>query len=170
MILRKLIMLVGATLLAAYAALMLFDIEPLDRRPGTKISGTEMPLPSDLSFAQAFNEVTLETQPWWGIPFSVTTVVTRAGDHLYVPSLYDSPQDFPGTKFWNKVVAANPEVRVRFGQKIHLFNIYPVTDAVEYSQVFTALGNKYPFWREQIQLDDRAPRFALLRLESRSTQ
>ena len=65
------------------------------------------------------------------------------------------------------MVAANPEVRLRVEQSIYELNIAPVLDPVEFDRVFAALGEKYPFWREQIELDGRGPRFALLKLRPR---
>ncbi len=102
-----------------------------------------------------------------GIPFSVTVVVARDGDRIYVPSLYDSAQPFPGSKYWNHVVAENPNVRLRVDETLYPLTISPVTDAAEFRDAFTALGRKYPFWREQMTLDDSQPRFALLRLRPR---
>ena len=70
---------VVAIALLAYAYLAFVGIEPKDRRPGTKLSGTTAVLPQDLAFVDNKMEVTLETQPWYGIPFSVTTVIVRHG-------------------------------------------------------------------------------------------
>ncbi len=156
-----------AILVAAYAYLAFVGVEPADRRPGTLLAGTEQPLPMDLSFLDAAMEVELETRPWFGIPFSVTVVVARDENAIYVPSLYDAAQPFPGTKYWNHVVAANPNVRLRVEETLYPLSITPVMDQTEFRAAFAALGRKYPFWREQMTLDDSQPRFALLRLQPR---
>ncbi len=156
------------TILAlVYAWLAFIGIEPADRRPGTLLAGTEQPLPTDLSFLDTAMEVELETRPWFGIPFSVTVVVARDADEIYVPSLYDTAQPFPGTKYWNHVVAANPNVRLRVDEMLYPLTITPVTNEAEFRDAFAALGRKYPFWREQMTLDGSQPRFALLRLQPR---
>ena len=156
-------------LVIVYAGLALVGIEPQDRRPGTLIQGIEAPLPQDVSFVDPVPEVTLETQPWYGIPLSVTVVAVSHAGHIYVPSLYDAPMPFPGTKYWNQVVQSNPNVRLRVEGNIYPLQIAPVTDDAEFKAVFAALGNKFPFWREQIELKGTTPRFALLRLSPRET-
>ncbi|MEM7077498.1 MAG: hypothetical protein AAF513_02615 [Pseudomonadota bacterium] len=165
---RKFAIALGLTLLGTYSYLAWIGVPPKDQRPGTRLAGLAAPLPSDLSFTNDLQEVYLQTHPWYGIPFSVTTVIVHHGGHLYIPSLYDSPQAFPGTKYWNRVVAANPEVRLLAGERIFDLTIAPVLDETEFNAVFNALGRKFPFWREQIELDGRLPRFALLRLTART--
>ena len=150
-----------------YSYLAFIGVEPKDRRPGTLLSGTPATLPLDVSFVDDVAEITLETLPWYGIPFSVTTVVVSYNGGIYVPSLYDSPQAFPGTKYWNKVVARNSDVRLRVGSNIYELSATPVLDDQEFRGVFEALGKKFPYWREQIALDGRLPRFALIRLSPR---
>ena len=164
---KKILIISGLLLIVGYLYLAFVGIEPKDRRPGTLLSGTVAILPQDVSFVDEVDEITLETQPWYGIPFSVTAVVVSHNGAIYVPSLYDSPQTFPGTKYWNKVVARNSDVRLRVGEDIFELAAAPVIDDEEFQAVFDALGRKFPFWREQIELDGRLPRFALIRLSPR---
>ncbi len=165
----KKVLLFSVTLLASvYLYLAYIGIEPQDRRPGTLISGEVRALPGDLSFVADAQKVTLETQPWYGIPFSVTVVAVAHEGRIYVPSIYESPQRFPGSKYWNHVVAKNPQVRLRVGQDIYPLRIEPVHDTAEFAAAYAALGRKYAFWREQMPLDPELPRFALLRLERRT--
>ena len=154
-------------LVVVYLYLAFVGIEPKDRRPGTLLSGTPAILPHDVSFVDDVAEITLETLPWYGIPFSVTAVVVSYNGAIYVPSLYDSPQAFPGTKYWNKVVSRNSDVRLRVGESVYELAAAPVLDDQEFRAVFEALGRKFPYWREQIELDGRLPRFALIRLSPR---
>ncbi len=41
---------------------------------------------SDWSFSDEFTEVFVQTNPWYGIPFSVTVVAAYTGDRKYVPT------------------------------------------------------------------------------------
>lgn len=150
-----------------YAAFV--GIEPKDRRAGTRLSGDAVALPESWTFLQdpAIAEVHLETQPWFGVPFSVTTVITEAGGNPYLPSLYDDVMVFPGSKYWNKVVAANPQVRLRVAGSLYEMAIYPVTDPVEFERAFRALGKKYPFWAKKVAANETQHQFALLRLQPR---
>lgn len=165
--------LIGAllVLLAAWVYLAFVGIEPQDRRPGTRLSGQSATMPADWSFlnADSATEVHLETYPWYGVPFSVTTVIAVGADGVaYVPSLYGDVMEFPGTKFWNKAVQANPNVRLRADGKLYELAIYPITDSAEFARAFAALGSKYPFWAEKLAQNDTPYTFALLRLAPRS--
>ena len=71
--------------------------EPKDRCPGLWLSGEVSALPEDLSFIADHPEIFVETRPWYGIPFSVTTVIGTRNGRLYVPSIYDEELPFPGT-------------------------------------------------------------------------
>jgi len=145
-------------------------IEPKDRRPGTRLAGEPAAIPQDWSTTESVDEVHLETHPWYGIPFSVTTVIARSGDALYVPSLYDEAAEFPGTKFWNRVVLADPMIRLRVGEKLYELRIDNVTTEAEFLEGVRALAQKYGFWQQQ--LAELAPagerKFTILRLRPRA--
>ena len=146
-------------------------IEPKDRRPGTRLAGELTAIPQDWSVTEAVDEVHLETHPWYGIPFSVTTVIARSGNALYVPSLYDEVAEFPGTKFWNRVVLADPNVRLRMAGKLYELRIDNAATEAEFIEGVNALAEKYGFWRQQ--LAELAPagerKFTILRLRPRDT-
>jgi hypothetical protein len=111
------------------------------------------------------NEVQLETHPWYGIPFSVTVVIVNDRGTLYVPSLYDEAMDFPGTKYWNKVVERNPGVRLRVGTSLYEMSIHPVVDDAGFAAALAAFGRKSSFWQDKIDAGETPRQFALLRLE-----
>lgn len=142
-------------------------VEPVDRRPGTRLAGDVVAMPTDWSFTDSVMEVHLETYPWYGIPFSVTTVLARDGDALFVPSLYDGVMEFPGSKFWNKVVVGNSDVRLRVGDQLFEMTIAPITNPQEFERAFVALGEKYPFWAKMDLPPEPERTFALLRLRPR---
>ena len=156
-------------LLVVWSFLAFVGVEPKDRRPGTRLTGELSALPASWSFLQdeAIAEVHVETHPWYGIPFSVTTVIAEDGGNPYLPSLYTAAMEFPGSKYWNKVVAADPRVRLRVNDSIYEMTIYPVTDPAEFYRAFAALGAKYPFWAQKLETDEAPYKFALLRLQPR---
>jgi len=164
---KALIALISALLITGLL-LATLGLEPQDRRPGTRLDGVVTPLPTDFSFTDAAPEVHLETYPWFGIPFSVTTVIASDGPVAYVPSIYASQTTFPGTKYWNKVVQADPRVRLRVNGKLYETQITPITDPAEFDRAFLTLASKYPFWQTALEDREKRPHMALLRLAARS--
>ncbi len=153
-------------LIMAVLVLGVVGIEPKDRRPGTRLAGELTAIPADWSMLADFNEVQLETHPWYGIPFSVTVVIVNDRGVLYVPSIYAAALPFPGTKYWNKVVERNPLVRLRVGTSLYEMSIRPVLDAAEDETALAAFGRNSSFWQEKIDAGEIPRKFALLRLES----
>ena len=158
-----------AVFVAVYGYLRFVGVEPQDRRPGTRLSGVAAAIPADLSTLALAPEVHLQTHPWYGIPFSVTTVIAHRDGRLYVPSLYESAQPFPGSKYWNAVVARNPQLKLRVDGKLYDFEIYPISEQDEFDRAFAALGQKYPFWAQQVAVRQSEAKYALLRLEPSGT-
>ena len=89
--------------LAALLVVFAFGcMDPKDRRPGLSLSGEVVNEPiNDWSFADEIQQIYLETQTWYLIPHSVTTVCAGLGEKLYVPSIYygaESGQISTGTR------------------------------------------------------------------------
>ncbi len=165
--LRALLAVIGVALVAALL-LATVGLEPQDRRPGTRLDGELVPLPASWTFTETATEVHLETYPWFGIPFSITTVIASHGDDAYIPSIYSEPGQFPGTKFWNKVVQRNPNVRLRVNGKLYEAQIHPITDPAEFDRAFLALAGNHPFWQQALENRDKRPYMALLRISRRT--
>jgi len=152
-----------AALLGGLGYAKWIGIEPQDRRPGTLLSGEVSDLPRDWRMVDTAGEVQVETHPWWGIPYSVTVVLARDGDDLFTPSIYSEPAAFPGTKLWNRIIADNPNVRLRVGKRLYALRLAPVQSEAEHERGLAALARKYPFWKE-VQTDPRrVPGFVILR-------
>ena len=67
-----------AALLVAYASSCM---DPKDRRPGLGLSGDVVNEPiNDWSFSDEYQQIYLETQTWYLIPHSVTTVCAGLGE------------------------------------------------------------------------------------------
>lgn len=154
-------------LVFAVAIFLLLGCEPQDRRPGLWLSGEVASTPPDWNFTNEHMEIFVETRPWWGIPHSVTTVVATSNGELFVPSIYDEPVEFPGTKLWNKNVAADPNVRLKIGEKIYELRAHHVEDAEEFMIGFQALADKYPFWQQVLEDEAKRPPFVVIRMDPR---
>lgn len=139
--------------------------EPADRTPGMWLSGeVEASVIDDWAFSKDYMEVQLETHPWYGIPFSVTVVVAAKGEKLFVPSIYSEVADFPGSKYWNGVIAKNPEVLIRIGDKLYPRSAHLITNEVDFEEAFQALADKYDYWRAIKDGSAKRPPFILIQL------
>ncbi|MFT7686595.1 MAG: hypothetical protein ACI9FB_001941 [Candidatus Azotimanducaceae bacterium] len=149
-------------------ALMIFVIsacEPADRTPGMWLSGDLVnDAVSDWTFSNDYMEVQLETHPWYGIPFSVTVVAATTGDKLFVPSIYSAPAEFPGGKYWNGVIDKNPEVLIRIGDQLYPRSAQLIRDEVLFEEAFSALADKYDYWRAVKEGSAERPPFVLIQL------
>jgi hypothetical protein len=154
-------------IIGALALTLLMGCEPQDRRPGTWTSGDIVDEKiTDWSFSNEAQEVFIQTSPWYGIPHSVTTVLATRNQKLYVPSIYFDPNTpFPEGKYWNRIIADNPEVLVKIGGKRYPRRVVQVTDAKEFESGFLALAKKYPFWQEQYDNPEDRVTFYVLRLD-----
>ncbi|MGD8416718.1 MAG: hypothetical protein PVH91_06640 [Pseudomonadales bacterium] len=155
---------------AALIALLLLAAacEPKDRRPGLWLSGEVVkPPPTDWSFVADYPEIFVETHPWYGIPFSVTTVIGIRNGKLYVPSIYSRELPFPGDKYWNSIIADNPDVRLKIGDRLYEMTATPVQDLEEYREGVRALADKYEGWARWLNDEDSAPPFAIIRMDPR---
>ena len=147
------------------AVLLLAGCEPKDRRPGTWLGGEEHAGPvTDWSFVNDVREVYLETRPWYGVPFSVTVVIASSNGKVFVPSIYEDEDEFPGSKYWNHVIADDPSVRVKVGDTLYRMNAYPAESEAEFQEGLAALADKYSFWQDVQGDNPNGIRHAIIRL------
>jgi len=155
-----------AALLVAYAS---GCMDPKDRRPGLGLSGEVVNEPiNDWSFSDEYQQIYLETQTWYLIPHSVTTVCAGFGEKLYVPSIYYGGGEWPD-KYWNSNVSSDPRVRLEMGGKIYEREAVVVEDAVEFQTALQALATKYSFWQEMLaKPESERPDMSVVRMDPRS--
>lgn len=154
-------------IIALMAFSLLVACEPQDRTPGMWLSGELVETKVvDWTFTDEFTEIFIQTNPWYGIPFSVTVVVASVGDRIYVPSIYAEPAEFPGSKYWNSVIADNPDVVLKMGDKLYPRRARLVTDKAEFEVAYEALAAKYGFWREGKNNPDNGPPFVLISMDN----
>lgn len=150
------------------AIFLLAACEPQDRTPGMWLSGELVETKiTNWSFSEEFTEIFVQTDPWYGIPFSVTVVVASAENKVYVPSIYAEPADFPGNKYWNGIINDNPNVILKMGNKLYPRRARLVTDEAEFEIAYEALAAKYAFWRESKNNPAKRPPFVLISMDDR---
>lgn len=146
-------------------------VDPQDRRAGLRLSGEIVSEAIyDWSFSDEFQEIYLETQTWYGIPHSVTTVCAGLGEKLYIPTIYFEGGEWPD-KVWNSNVDSDSRVRLEMGDKIYEREAVVVEDPAEVQVALQALAAKYPFWQELLSKpESERPDMAMLRMDPRSSE
>ena len=92
----------------------------------------------DVSHPERGNTIMLETQTWYGIPYSVTILPTPRGDKMYIGgSARDArlARVFPDYKQWWANVENDPRVRLKIDGKIYEMTAALVHDPVEFAEV-----------------------------------
>lgn len=112
------------------------DVPGPGNYPGLWLSGEQVDTKvTDWSFADQYKTDKVETRTWYGIPHSVTTSHILKGDKLYLTSLFRPNVPFPDGKAWVKNIAADPHVRLKFGEKLYPVTLTHVTDEQEIAAV-----------------------------------
>ncbi len=133
---RKIIVTSVVLVAALYLLARFVPVEPIDRRPGLGLVGPVADArTADWSFLEGLTEIEVETQSSIGIPHSVTTVLWRDGNDLYIPCKACD------TKRWPKNVAADPEVRIRVRGIVYPMQMERITDQAERDRL---LGASFP--------------------------
>ncbi|MGE3576844.1 MAG: hypothetical protein AB7I25_00180 [Vicinamibacterales bacterium] len=128
---------------------------------GFSLSGEEVTTPvTDWSFASRPAGVTIQINPWWGIPYTVKTSIVAGADgkKIYLVSDYFAPpaggEDlrgrFPEARGWNRHILRDPRIRVQIADKgVYNFLVYPLTDREEIESVRRVFLQMVPSVREQ---------------------
>lgn len=113
--------------------------------PGLWLSGEVVKEPIDnwdwvldVAHPERGNTIMLETQTWYGIPYSVTILPTPRGDKMYIGgSARDArlARVFPDYKQWWANVENDPRVRLKIDGKIYEMTAALVHDPVELAEV-----------------------------------
>jgi len=111
---KKVLIIVVTTIALIYAVAVAVPIDPEERRPGTRLGGTLVDeINPDWSFVENRQQVYVQTNTWYLIPHSVTTISFVAGDALYIPC------GWCDGKRWPENVAADPRVTVKIGENLY---------------------------------------------------
>lgn len=111
---KKILIIIVSTVALLYAVALAVPIDPEERRPGTRLGGTLVDEANpDWSFVENRQQVYVQTNTWYFIPHSVTTISFVADDELYIPCGWCEG------KQWPKNVAADPRVTVKIGERLY---------------------------------------------------
>jgi len=120
---KKVLMIVVTVLALIYAGALAIPLDPDEQRPGTRLSGTLVDEANpDWSFMQPQQKVWLQTNTWYLIPHSITTISFVVDEALYIPC------GWCDTKRWPKLVAEDPRVTVKVGDRLYRRTAVKITD------------------------------------------
>ena len=129
---KKVLIVIAILLIVVYVLALLVPINPDEQRPGTRLSGelVEADVTDWSSIIQPRQKVYVQTNTWYGVPHSVTTVSFSIDGALYIPC------GWCATKRWPKNVAADPAVVVKVGDNLYPRKAVEVTDRAFIDKVF----------------------------------
>ena len=122
----KVLVIVIALVAVLYGAALSIPFDPNEQRPGTKLSGELAANPSpDLSTYPSPKKIWVQTNTWYGIPHSVTTISFASNGQLYVPCRGCDQ------KRWPRNVARDSRVRLKIDGELYDRNAVRITDPAE---------------------------------------
>ena len=134
LMIRKLLFGALTIVVVMYFAAMAIPINPDEQRPGTRLPGNLVTdTDVDWSFMQPRQKVYVQTNTWYGIPHSVTTVSFVIDGELYIPC------GWCATKRWPKNVAADPDVLVKVGESLYPRRAVEVTESTIVQDMFARM-------------------------------
>ena len=118
--------------LAALFVIAIFTpFDPDEQRPGTRLSGALVNEPvDDWSFMKPGQKVWVQSNTWYLIPHSVTTISMVVDNELYIPC------GWCDGKVWPTHVARDPNVVVKIGDKLYPRKAVVVEDKTIVEQMF----------------------------------
>ena len=125
---------VGALVVVAGAG-YLFRTDPILMVSGKRLSGEELPYPSDWSACNDHQTVAVETRV--DDPHSVTTLCFVHGGDLVIPAMNGSEKEWPAH------VVRDPRVRVKIGDHVYPARAERMTD-VSLNDLVESVAAKYP--------------------------
>ena len=141
---KRVVLILAGVVVAVYIALIYIPMDPVERRPGTRLSGDPASVQNpDWSFLQGRTQAWLETRTWYLIPHSITVSAWADDGTLYVGcSRCDA-------KTWPKHVARDNRVRLKIGDEVHMRRAMQITDPAEIQAAMGAreVGSGFALFR-----------------------
>lgn len=111
---RRVLLAIAAFPVVLYLIALAIPIDPVERRPGFRLSGAVEDAPSDWSTViRPRTKIAVQTSTGYGLPHSVTTVSLAIDGDLYVPC------GRCAEKRWPRNVERDPDVVVKVGDVLY---------------------------------------------------
>ena len=110
------------TFAAGLVVIGLSACEPSDRTPGLRLSGEVTTFADDWSFTQEYQEIFVEVSTPYFVSHSVTIWCASLNGDLYIGARDPDSKNWPG---W---VDANPDIRLKIGDRLFDVRAKPLED------------------------------------------
>ncbi|MDE0659742.1 MAG: hypothetical protein OXI79_08865 [Gammaproteobacteria bacterium] len=123
---KRIAIVVGVLVVVLYLIAIVLPIDPLERRPGTSLSGDlAVDQDTDWGFVEGRTRAWIETHTRYLVPHSITVSAWADNGNLYVGCRECD------TKIWPRHVARDDRVRIRIGDWIYKRRAIRITDPAE---------------------------------------
>ena len=123
-------------------SLLLSACEPSDTRPGLWLSGEVEAFPSDWSFTDEFKLIAVQVATPYGLPHSITIWCVQVEGNLYIAA------SAPESKRWPAWVENDPDIKLKFGDRLFEGRLQRLDNTDEISPVSAADAVKYQLTRD----------------------
>lgn len=134
-------------------SLLLSACEPSDTRPGLWLSGEVETFPSDWSFTDEFKLIAVQVATPYGLPHSITIWCVQVEGNLFIAA------SAPESKRWPGWVENDPDIKLKFGDRLFEGRLQRIEDADEISPVSAAYATKYELTRDLTAAEGPGSRF-----------
>ena len=131
---RKLLFAFVGLIVLAFLVLLVAPIDPVERRPGTRLSGELAPNQTPDWSDYGRKQIAVQTNTWYGIPHAVTTTSWIADGELHVPCARCAG------KRWPENVARDDRVRLKVDGLLYERRAVRITDAEARARVLGVVG------------------------------
>ncbi len=135
--LNSLLIRLPQALAVALLGLLLAGCDPSDTRPGFRLSGEVEAFPSDWYFADDFKQIALQVATPYGLPHSITIWCVQVDGTLYIAARS------PESKRWPTWVEEDPDVLLKFGDRLFEGRLQRLNDANAINPVSNSYTAKY---------------------------
>ena len=134
-------------------SLLLSACEPSDTRPGLWLSGEVEAFPSDWSFTDEFKLIAVQVATPYGLPHSITIWCVQVEGNLYIAA------SAPESKGWPAWVENDPDIKLKFGDRLFEGRLQRLDNTDEISPVSAADAVKYQLTRDLAAAEGPGSRF-----------
>ena len=137
---KRIVLIVAVLFIVLYAVAIYLPIDPVERRPGTRLSGSLAAKQNpEWEFIAGRTHAWVETRTPYLIPHSITVSAWEDAGGLYVGCRECD------TKIWPRHVARDDRVRLKVGNSIYERRAILITDPAERAAILGPISDRPGF-------------------------